>query len=78
MEKIKADILIKGDLICEKMLNSGGGQIYSCKTDDLDEWFDVHSAVVIDGDVVVDSFDSMDYTVVVTGAVVAKGGNYVS
>ena len=24
MEKIKADILIKGDLICEKMLNSGG------------------------------------------------------
>lgn len=53
-----------------------GGQIYSCKTDDLDEWFDVHSAVVIDGDVVVDSFNSMDYTVVVTGAVAAKGGSH--
>lgn len=73
MGKIKADILIKGDLICEKMLN-GGRQIYSCKSEDLDEWFDVHSAVVIDGDVVVDSFDSMDYTVVVTGAVATKGG----
>lgn len=26
MGKIKADILIKGDLICEKMLNCGGAK----------------------------------------------------
>lgn len=75
MGKIKADILIKGDLICKKLL-TGGGQIYSCKTDDLDEWFDVYSAVVIDGDVVVNSFNSMEYVVVVTGAAAVGGEKY--
>lgn len=54
----------------------GGGKIYSCKKEDLHEWFDVHSAVIIDGDVLVDSFDSKEYTVVVCGANACEGGCY--
>ena len=76
MEKIKADILITGDLICKEYSTGGGGKIYSCKKEDLHEWFDVHSAVIIDGDVLVDSFDSKEYTVVVCGANACKGGCY--
>lgn len=52
------------------------GKIYSCKKEDLHEWFDVHSAVIIDGDVLVDSFDSKEYTVVVCGANACEGGCY--
>lgn len=74
MEKIKADVLINGDLICEYKLN-GGGKIYPCRKENLDEWFDYDNALVIDGDVVVDNFDSKQYTVVVTGSVAAKGGS---
>lgn len=71
MERIKADILINGSLICKEKL--GGGKIYSCKKEKLDEWFDTHNAVVIDGDVLVGSFNSACYTVVVTGNL-ASGG----
>lgn len=73
MEKIKVDILVIGNLICNDNLR-GGGKIYPCKSEELDLWFDVEHALVIDGDVIVDNFDSKDYTVVVTGAVAAKGG----
>lgn len=75
MEKIRVDILIKGDLICKQILR-GGGKIYPCKSEKLDEWFDYEKALVIDGDVVVNSFNSMEYVVVVTGAAAAKGGDY--
>lgn len=75
MEKQKVDVLIKGNLICKQILR-GGGKIYSCKSEKLDEWFDYEKALVIDGDVVVDSFNSKEYTVVVTGAVAAKGGSH--
>lgn len=74
MEKIKADILITGDLICKELL-TGGGKIYSSKNECLDEYFDIHDSVVITGDVVVDRFYSKEYTVVVTGSIVAKGGS---
>lgn len=74
MEKIKADILINGDLICKQTL-IGGGKIYPCGKENLDEWFDYDNALVINGDVAVDSFDSKQYTVVVTGSIAAKGGN---
>lgn len=75
MEKLKVDVLIKGDLICKQIL-TGGGEIYPCKIEKLNEWFDYDSALVIDGDIVVDNFNSMDYTVVVTGALAAKGGSH--
>lgn len=74
MEKIKVDVLIKGNLICKQI--SGGGKIYPCKNEKLDEWFDYEKALVIDGDVVVNSFNSMEYVVVVTGAAAVGGGSY--
>lgn len=74
-EKVKADILILGDLICKQKLMGGGGKIYPCRKEELNEWFDYEEAMVVVGDVVVDSFDSGMRTVVVTGAVAAKGGN---
>lgn len=73
MEKIRVDILIKGDLICKQILR--GGKIYPCKSEKLDEWFDYEKALVIDGDVVVNSFNSMEYVVVVTGAAAVEGGD---
>ena len=73
MEKIKVDILILGDLVCEQKL-TGGGKIYPCRKENIDELFDTNNALVIDGDVVVDNFNSKEYTVVVTGAVASKGG----
>lgn len=75
MEKIKVDILILGDLVCKQKL-TGGGKIYPCRKENLDEWFDTNDSLVIDGDVVVDNFDSKQYTVVVTGAVASKGGSH--
>lgn len=74
MEKMKADILILGNLICKYKL-TGGGKIYPCRKEDLNEWFDYEEAMVVVGDVIVDSFDSGMRTVVVTGTVAAKGGN---
>lgn len=74
MEKIKVDVLIKGSLICKQILR--GGKIYPCKSEKLDEWFDYEKALVIDGDVIVDSFNSMEYVVVITGAAAAKGGSH--
>lgn len=73
MEKIKVDILIRGNLICKELLT--GGKIYSSKNECLDEYFDIHDSVVITGDVVVDRFYSKEYTVVVAGSIVAKGGS---
>ena len=75
MEKIKVDVLIKGNLIC-KQISGGGGKIYPCKSEKLDEWFDYEKALVIDGDVVVNSFNSMEYVVVVTGAAAVGGEKY--
>lgn len=75
MEKIKVDVLIKGSLICKQILR-GGGKIYPCKSEKLDEWFDYEKALVIDGDVVVNSFNSMEYVVVVTGAAAVGGGSH--
>lgn len=73
MEKIKVDVLIKGNLICKQI---SGGQIYPCKSEKLDEWFDYEKALVIDGDVIVNSFNSMEYVVVVTGAAAVGGEKY--
>lgn len=72
MEKIKVDLLIKGNLICEKMLTGGG--VYPSA--DLERYFDVSDAVTIDGDLVVQSFDSKEHTVAVCGFTVVKGGDY--
>lgn len=70
---IKVDVLIKGNLVSNSIV--GGGKIYPCRKENLDEWFDTNNALVIDGDVVVDNFDSKQYTVVVTGSVASKGGS---
>ncbi len=71
---IKVDVLIEGNLVANNIV--GGGKIYPCRKEKLYEYFDVEDAVRIDGSVTVDSFDSKQYTVVVTGAVAAQGGGY--
>lgn len=72
MEKMKVDILIKGNLVCKDCLR--GGKLYPCQNSELNHWFDIRDALVIDGDVIVSNFDSKDYVVVVVGSVAAKGG----
>lgn len=76
MEKIKTDILILGDLICEKSLIGGGGKIYLTKKEDVGRNFDVSSACVVEGDIHIKSFDNGDKTVVVCGAASVEGGSY--
>ena len=72
MEKKKADVLIIGDLICKNRI--GGGQIYACSLRHLD-CFDYENALVIDGNVIVNSFDNKGLCIVVTGDVVTEGGS---
>lgn len=74
MEKIKVDVLINGDLICNNILR--GGKLYPCQPNELNLWFDTRNALVLDGNVIVNNFDSKDYVVVVVGAVTAGGASH--
>lgn len=71
MEKLKPDLIIRGSLIAGRRV--GGGQLYASVKD---EWIDPSDAIVIEGDVCVEEFNSQDRTVAVTGHVVSKGGGY--
>lgn len=73
MEKIKADILIRGDLICKEKL-IGGGKLYPCRREDVEAFFDIDGACVVEGGLRVDGLDTGDKTVVVCGAVAVEGG----
>lgn len=72
MEKIKVDIFIEGNLLCINKLHGGG--IYALGNNSLNEYFDIDSAVRINGTINIESFDSSDKIVVVTGSVACKGG----
>lgn len=72
----KVDLLIKGNLLV--INNITGGGIFSTSLEQLEEHFNVSEAAIIEGDLNVKSFDCRSLCVVVLGAVVAKGGNYVS
>lgn len=74
MEKIKADILVFGDLICKEKL-IGGGKLYPCRRNDVEAFFDTTDACVIAGDLIADSLDTGDKVVVVCGALAVKGGS---
>ena len=73
MQKKKIDIIIKGNLICKNRI--GGRQIYTCSLQHLNDCFDYEDALVIDGNVRVDSFDSKELCVVVTEGISTKGGS---
>lgn len=74
--KKKVDLLIKGNLLV--INNITGGGIFSTSLEQLEEHFNVSEAAIIEGDLNIESFDCRSLCVVVLGAVVAKGGNYVS
>lgn len=73
MEKEKVDMLIRGNLICENKLNGGAISGYD---EELDTQYDISCAIIIDGDVHVNAFDSSHSIVLVTGCVATKGGDY--
>lgn len=68
--------MIKGNLLV--INNITGGGIFSTSLEQLEEHFNVSEAAIIEGDLNIESFDCRSLCVVVLGAVVAKGGNYVS
>lgn len=74
--KKKVDLLIKGDLIINS--NGGGAYLFQCKDSRLAEYFDITNSAVINGDLTVDSIDSAELVIVVTGHLVVKGGNHAS
>lgn len=74
--KKKVNLLIKGNLLV--INNITGGGIFSTSLEQLEEHFNVSEAAIIEGDLNIESFDCRSLCVVVLGAVVAKGGNYVS
>lgn len=70
MEKLKPDLIIRGNLIAGKCI--GGGQLYASIQD---EWIDDSEAIIVEGDVRVKEFNSGDKIVAVTGSVAVKGGD---
>ena len=71
--KTKADIFIRGNLLCEESMTGGG--IYELSNDDkLLEQFDTKDAVMFGGDVHIRQFASKNQVVVVFGCVAQKGG----
>lgn len=75
MEKLKVNLVIKGDVISNGYISAsvGGGEnrpSLLSKVDNLDN-YDISEATVIDGDLICDNFE---YTglVIVTGYVAAK------
>lgn len=73
-DKKKADIVIRGGLICKEKL-IGGGNLYSCPWEEVASFFDTEGACVIAGDLIADSLDTGDKVVVVCGALAVKGGS---
>ena len=73
MEKKKVDIVILGNLICEQKL-TGGGNLYPCIREELESFFDISEACIIEGDVCVNSFNAANKCIVVCGSIASKGG----
>lgn len=72
--KKKIDILIIGNLNCKYYLSGGA---ISCLIDEVENFFDVSTSCVLKGDVEVDTFNTADKIVVVTGDI-SEGGDYES
>lgn len=75
MEKLKANLVIKGDVISNGYISAsvGGGEnrpSLLSKVDNLDN-YDISEAIIIDGDLVCDNFEYAGL-VIVTGYVAAK------
>nr|DAO26031.1 MAG TPA: hypothetical protein [Crassvirales sp.] len=75
MEKLKANLVIKGDVISNGYISTsvGGGEnrpSLLSKVDNLDN-YDISEATVIDGDLICDNFEYAGL-VIVTGYVAAK------
>ena len=72
--KQKADVVIFGNLIGERQIEGGG---IFCLPDNgkIDDYFETDNAIVVHGDVCVDTFDAGSRTVVVCGSVAQKGGS---
>ena len=75
MERIKVDVLVLGDLICKEKL-TGGGKLYPCRREEVEEFFDIDGACIVRGDVEASCFDSGEKVVAVCGSVAAKGGGH--
>lgn len=75
MEKLKVNLVIKGDVISNGYISAsvGGGEnrpSLLSKVDNLDN-YDISEATVIDGDLICDNFEYAGL-VIVTGYVTAK------
>lgn len=75
MEKLKANLVIKGDVISNGYISAsvGGGEnrpSLLSKVDNLDN-YDISEAIIIDGDLICDNFEYAGL-VIVTGYVAAK------
>jgi hypothetical protein len=75
MEKLKVNLVIKGDVISNGYISAsvGGGEnrpSLLSKVDNLDN-YDISEATVIDGDLICDNFEYAGL-VIVTGYVAAK------
>lgn len=75
MEKKVANVVIYGDLISNcKIKLLGGAKITHCKKDLVESSFDISSALIIHGNLWIDSFENNDFLIVVTGTIATKGG----
>lgn len=72
-ERERVTLVVKGNLISEGKLS---GNIISGYDEELDTQYDISCAIIIDGDVHVNAFDSSHSIVLVTGCVATKGGDY--
>lgn len=48
--------------------------MYPCRRENVEEFFDTSEACVVNGDLIVDGFDTGGKVVVVCGALAVKGG----
>lgn len=67
---MKVNMLIKGNLISHGNITGGG--IRQCRESEIGTKYDVSNAVIIEGNVVVQSFDSYSNIVIVCGHITAK------
>lgn len=72
MGEIEVNLYIKGDLVCSCISANCGGGLYSLAGNENLAGFNLSRAIIINGDVHVESFNSGGMTVVVFGNIVAK------
>ena len=71
--KQKIDMLIKGNLIADANISKlGGGEIF-LQISNKEKDYDITSAIVVNGDVHVSSFETGSKTILVCGYVTAFG-----